>query len=122
MYEEAKVVFRALAIEILDIMIQGLGVDAKHFQTYKEESVGVMRANYYHKGSEHVLGLAPHVDGPILTILHQQDVSGLEVLKDGRWVAMQPRTDAFCINVGDMMQVHTQSLHEYGHIDCLRGC
>lgn len=99
--------FRTLAMEILDIMIQGLQVDAKHFQAHKRESQGVMRANYYHqsKATDQVLGLIPHVDGNLLTILHQQDVSGLEVLKDGRWIPIIPRTDSFCINVADIMQV-----------------
>jgi len=106
-YEEATLAFRALALEILDIMIQGLRVDARHFEVYKKESQAVMRANYYNKskGAEQVLGLIPHVDGNLLTILHQQDVSGLEVLKDGRWMPILPQTDSFCINVADIMQV-----------------
>lgn len=106
-YEEANLVFRTLAMEILDILIQGLGVDAKHFQGHKNESQGVLRANYYHqsKSPDQVIGLIPHVDGNLFTILHQQDVSGLEVLKDGRWIPITPRTDAFCINVADIMQV-----------------
>lgn len=99
--------FRTLAMEILDIMIQGLRVDARHFQAQKKEAQGVLRANFYHqsKATGQVLGLIPHVDGNLLTILHQQDVSGLEVLKDGRWIPVVPRADSFCINVADIMQV-----------------
>ncbi|KAG0575682.1 hypothetical protein KC19_5G023100 [Ceratodon purpureus] len=108
-YEEANLVFRTLAMEILDILIEGLRVDAKHFQAHKKESQGVLRANYYHqsKAADQVLGLIPHVDGNLFTILHQQDVSGLEVLKDGSWIPITPRNDAFCINVADIMQVLT---------------
>ena len=107
LYEEANLVFRNLAMEILDILIQGLGVDGKHFQAHRNESQGVLRANYYHqsKAAEQVVGLVPHVDGNLFTILHQQDVSGLEVLKDGRWIPITPKNDAFCINVADIMQV-----------------
>jgi gibberellin 2-oxidase len=107
LYEEANLVFRNLAMEILDILIQGLGVDGKHFQAHRNESQGVLRANYYHqsKAAEQVVGLVPHVDGNLFTILQQQDVSGLEVLKDGRWIPITPKNDAFCINVADIMQV-----------------
>ena len=106
-FDEANLVFRTLAMEILDILIQGLRVDAKHFQAHKSESQGVLRANYYHqsRAPDQVLGLIPHVDGNLFTILHQHDVSGLEVLKDGRWNPIPPVNDAFCINVADIMQV-----------------
>lgn len=109
LYEEANLVFRNLAMEILDILRRGLGVDGKHFQAHRNESQGVLRANYYHqsKAAEQVVGLVPHVDGNLFTILHQQDVSGLEVLKDGRWIPITPKNDAFCINVADIMQVLT---------------
>lgn len=105
--EEAKTVLHTLALEILDILIQGLGADAKHFEAHKKESQGVFRANYYHqsKAPDQLLGLQPHVDGNLLTILHQQDVCGLEVLKDGNWIPISPQHDAFCINVGDILQV-----------------
>ena len=108
-FEEANVAFRKLAMEILELVIEALGVDAHHFGAHKREAQGSLRANYYHPSNskgEVQVGLRPHVDGNLLTILHQQDVSGLEVLKDGRWVPVAPQTDAFCINVADILQVN----------------
>lgn len=105
--------FRKLAMEILELVIAGLGVDAHHFEAHKRKAQGTLRANYYrhHNSKDQVhIGLSPHVDGNLLTILHQQDVSGLEVLKDGRWFHVAPQTDAFCINVADILQVYCYAI------------
>jgi isopenicillin N synthase-like dioxygenase len=108
-FEQANTAFRKLAMEILELLIEGLGVDANHFEAHKRAAQGSIRANYYHphdsKDEVHI-GLRPHVDGNLLTILHQQDVSGLEVLKDGKWFQVAPQTDAFCVNVADILQVN----------------
>ena len=108
-FEEANAAFRKLAMEILELVIEALGVDAHHFEVYKREAQGQLRANYYHPSNskdEVHIGLKPHVDGNLLTILHQQDVSGLEVLKDGRWFRVAPQMNAFCVNVADILQVN----------------
>ena len=55
-----------------------------------------------------VLGSAPHADRSILTVLQQNEVSGLEVFKDGTWVSVPPIKNAFVINLGDQMQVCQQ--------------
>jgi isopenicillin N synthase-like dioxygenase len=52
-----------------------------------------------------VLGSAPHADRSILTVLQQNEVSGLEVFKDGEWFRVAPMKNAFVINLGDQMQV-----------------
>lgn len=51
-------------------------------------------------------GLPGHTDPNALTILLQdQQVSGLQVLKDGVWLAVDPIPNAFVINIGDQLQV-----------------
>ncbi|KAG0625241.1 hypothetical protein M758_2G039500 [Ceratodon purpureus] len=52
-----------------------------------------------------VMGLAPHEDGGIFTFLQQSNVLGLEVLKDGRWVPVQPVAHAFVFMVADLVQI-----------------
>ena len=51
------------------------------------------------------LGIHHHSDAGAVTVLLQDDVSGLEVFKDGVWHVVQPIEGAFVINIGDMMQV-----------------
>ncbi|XP_035540263.1 1-aminocyclopropane-1-carboxylate oxidase homolog 4-like [Juglans regia] len=65
------------------------------------------QANYYPPcpNPDLTLGLAIHTDLPALTVLQQSaEVTGLQVLKDGEWVAVDPIPNAFVINLGDQMQ------------------
>lgn len=68
-----------------------------------------MAINYYPACPEPDLtyGLPAHTDPNALTILLQDlQVSGLNVLKDGKWLAVKPQPDAFVINIGDQLQVN----------------
>lgn len=67
----------------------------------------LMRLNHYPPCPDpsQAVGLLPHTDANLFTILHQGDVAGLQVLNDDRWVAVRPHPHAFAINVGDMLQV-----------------
>ncbi|MED6193592.1 hypothetical protein PIB30_021068 [Stylosanthes scabra] len=50
-------------------------------------------------------GINEHTDSSVLSILSQDDhVSGLEVLKDNKWVTVKPIPNTLIINIGDMMQ------------------
>ncbi|KAG8082715.1 hypothetical protein GUJ93_ZPchr0014g47195 [Zizania palustris] len=50
------------------------------------------------------LGLVPHTDSDFLTVLCQDQVGGLHLMKDSRWVAVKPRPDALIVNIGDLFQ------------------
>jgi isopenicillin N synthase-like dioxygenase len=56
-----------------------------------------------------VLGVKPHSDATLITVLmaDDHDVGGLQVLRDGVWydVPATLATHAFLINVGDMVEV-----------------
>ena len=67
-----------------------------------------MAVNYYPKCPEPELtyGLQAHTDPNALTVLLQDpNVAGLQVLKDGKWIAVNPQPDALVINIGDQLQV-----------------
>ncbi|XP_066373965.1 gibberellin 2-beta-dioxygenase 5-like [Miscanthus floridulus] len=49
-------------------------------------------------------GLCPHTDSDFLTILHQDGVGGLQLVKAVRWVAVKPNPGALIVNVGDLLQ------------------
>ncbi|CAL9044550.1 unnamed protein product [Musa banksii] len=66
-----------------------------------------MAVNYYPKCPEPELtyGLQAHTDPNALTVLLQDpNVAGLQVLKDGKWIAVNPQPDALVINIGDQLQ------------------
>jgi isopenicillin N synthase-like dioxygenase len=68
-----------------------------------------VRINYYPPCTEadKVVGLSPHSDGDLLTLLLQvNQVQGLQIKRqDGSWVPVRPLQGAFVVNVGDILQV-----------------
>jgi isopenicillin N synthase-like dioxygenase len=58
--------------------------------------------------SDRALGVAPHTDYGMLTILTQDPIGGLELRKrDGEWVAAPYIPETFVVNLGDMVKVWT---------------
>ncbi|MQM12560.1 hypothetical protein Taro_045477 [Colocasia esculenta] len=56
-------------------------------------------------------GLPGHKDPNAITILLQDDIARLQVLKNGKWVAVNPIPDTLIINIGDQIQ-HKYRGHE----------
>ena len=58
---------------------------------------------------DHVLDVKPHADGSTITFLLQdEEVEGLQVLKDDQWFKIPIIPDALLINVGDQIEVITE--------------
>jgi len=52
-----------------------------------------------------VFGLLPHTDSSFLTILNQDPIGGLQLMKDGKWIGVKPNPQALVVNIGDLFQV-----------------
>lgn len=79
--------------------------------SYIEEAVGEVYQNitisYYPPCPQPdlALGLQSHSDMGAITLLIQDEVGGLEVLKDGEWVLVQPLPDAIVVLLADQTEV-----------------
>ncbi|XP_068319551.1 protein DMR6-LIKE OXYGENASE 2-like [Pyrus communis] len=51
------------------------------------------------------LGLPKHFNINLITILLQEQVNGLQVLKDEQWLAVEPVPNAFVVSIGHMLQI-----------------
>ncbi|KAM7513852.1 hypothetical protein LguiA_003435 [Lonicera macranthoides] len=109
-FEEAGFVYqryceamKELSLSIMEILAISLGVERKHYRKFFEDGSSIMRCNYYPPCKEAglTLGTGPHCDPTSLTILHQDQVGGLQVFVDGKWQVVQPHPDALVINIGD---------------------
>lgn len=113
-YKEYNEKVEELAKQLMNVIIEGLEVSAAHFQRYVDSASGLLRWNHYppcpqpHKA----LGMSAHTDFNLLTVLHQGDIGGLQVQKDGEWVAVRPHRGALAINIGDTLQVLTNALYK----------
>lgn len=99
----------SLIVKLLGLISQGFGLERDYLKKKLGENPSyTAQANYYPPcpNPELTLGLPAHTDYNVLTILLQEEgVTGLHVLKDGNWVAVDPLPGALIVNVADQLQV-----------------
>lgn len=99
---------RKLGLRIEELISESLGLDRDCLRKVLGDQGQHMAINYYPPCPEPdmTFGLPNHTDPNILTVLLQDwHVSGLQVLKDGKWLTNKPLLHAFVINIGDQLQV-----------------
>ncbi|CAI0396513.1 unnamed protein product [Linum tenue] len=97
-----------VARSLMTSMAKNLGVEPEKLLDLFKEGVQTVRMNYYPpcEQASKVIGIAPHSDGSGLTLLNQvNEVQGLQIKKDGKWVPVDPIPGAFIVNVGDIIEV-----------------
>jgi len=96
-----------LSLKIMELLGMSLGVERRYFKEFFEDSDSIFRLNYYPqcKQPELALGTGPHCDPTSLTILHQDQVGGLQVFVDNKWQSIPPNPHAFVVNIGDTFMV-----------------
>lgn len=98
-----------LAKQLAEVLIKNLGQEMQDFEEMIncDKSTCFLRLNRYPSCSlsPEIYGLVPHTDSDFLTILHQDEVGGLQLIKDSKWVAVKPNKDALIVNIGDLFQV-----------------
>ncbi|PSS24196.1 Gibberellin 20 oxidase [Actinidia chinensis var. chinensis] len=102
-YQEYCEAMSTLSLGIMELLGMSLGVGPSYFRDFFEGNDSIMRLNYYPPCQKPnlTLGTGPHCDPTSLTILHQDQVGGLEVHVDGQWQSIRPIPDAFVVNIGD---------------------
>ncbi|KAM0907946.1 hypothetical protein ACQ4PT_015810 [Festuca glaucescens] len=98
-----------LAQTLLRLVAEGLGLSAGFFAGDLSGGETQMNVNYYPPCPDPslTLGLLPHCDRHLLTVLSQGDVAGLQGRYNGRWLLVRPVPGAFVINFGHQMEIVT---------------
>ncbi|XP_027362714.1 protein SRG1-like [Abrus precatorius] len=113
--EDYCIKMKDLGINIFVLIGKALGIEEKEIKELLGEGGQSVRINYYPPcpQPENVLGLGAHTDGSALTILLQaNEVEGLQIKKDGKWVLVEPLPNAFIISLGDVMEVMTNGIYK----------
>ncbi|XAR50599.1 hypothetical protein NMG60_11004960 [Bertholletia excelsa] len=107
-----------LDVIIRRMVLESLGLE-KYLDEHMESTNYLLRVMKYEgpHTRETKLGLNSHTDKNIVTILHQNQVEGLEVqTKDGDWISLKPSTDSFIAMIGDSFYAWTNGrLHSPCH-------
>lgn len=96
-----------LAHQLASILAEGLGCEATYLKDNCTCNTCYLRLNHYPPCPilDQVFGIVPHTDSDFITVLFPDQVGGLELMKDGRWITVKPNPDALIINIGDLFQV-----------------
>lgn len=96
-----------LSLQLMELLGMSLGMDRMHFRRFFEGGNSIMRLNYYPpcRQPSLTLGTGPHCDPTSLTILHQDQVGGLQVFIRNKWLSVRPNLNAFVVNIGDTFMV-----------------
>jgi isopenicillin N synthase-like dioxygenase len=99
---------RQVAIALHRPIAVDLGLDAEFFTPLVDPGYSSMRILRYppHPGTFDgtQYGAAPHTDYGVLTLLAQEDVSGLELrTSTGDWLTVLPPPGSFVCNIGDCL-------------------
>ncbi|KAL9227589.1 hypothetical protein vseg_003262 [Gypsophila vaccaria] len=102
------VALKEMGLKILQSAAQGLGIEENYFENELTET-NVFYLNSYPACPDpsSTIGLARHNDPSLLTILHSGRVSGLQLLKDGRWLGVDTPHYGFTVFVGNIFQAVT---------------
>ncbi|XP_071711966.1 jasmonate-induced oxygenase 2-like [Rutidosis leptorrhynchoides] len=116
MEEYTKEILRlgAVLLEVLSINL-GLKEDSLQNAFGGKEAGACLRANFYPKcpQPELTLGLSSHSDpGGMAFLLPDEQVAGLQIRKDDQWATVKPAHNAIIVNIGDQLQVLSNSIYK----------
>lgn len=108
-----------------EIILATLGV-TNHYALQFEQSQFMLRINEYRVSCDEAsesITLPAHTDGSAISILHQDEVGGLQVLsKVGNWVDVKPMPNSFIVLIGDLLQAWSNKrIHSVKHRVIVKG-
>ncbi|KAK8598134.1 hypothetical protein V6N13_095524 [Hibiscus sabdariffa] len=112
--EQWQAEMKTLCNKIVGIMLGSLGLthedDMNWFQPQNgsDQTQCLFHLNSYPvcPDPDRAMGLAPHTDTSLITVVNQFNTGGLQVYQDGAgWVPVEPVEGALVVNVGDLMQI-----------------
>ncbi|KDP20395.1 hypothetical protein JCGZ_05278 [Jatropha curcas] len=108
---------RQVAVSITKFMAKGLELSdqtEEFYQGYQQGTFDV-RLNCYPPclQPERVIGMIPHADMSGITfLLDVDDTPGLQILKDGQWVFVEPIDGAIVVNIGQIVEIMSNGVYK----------
>ncbi|KAG2682997.1 hypothetical protein I3760_10G011300 [Carya illinoinensis] len=96
-----------VAETVMELLSEGLGLEAGKFKelTFSDQRAFVGHCYPYCPQPELTVGITPHSDPGVVTVLSQNHVPGLQVKHGEEWVDVKPVPGGLIVNVGDFLQI-----------------
>ncbi|XP_050226974.1 1-aminocyclopropane-1-carboxylate oxidase homolog 3-like [Mercurialis annua] len=98
---------KMVAENVMELLSEGLGLEAGKFKELTFSEARVMLGHCYPYCPEPYLtvGITPHTDPGVVTVLLQDEIGGLQVKHGDEWVDVKHVNGGLIINVGDFLQI-----------------
>ncbi|KAB2598999.1 flavonol synthase 3-like [Pyrus ussuriensis x Pyrus communis] len=85
-----------------------------HHAMNTDRGFEILAANYYPPcpQPESAIGLPRHTDSGLFTLLIQNEMNGLEVEHNGKWVTIDVPPNRFFVNLADQMRILTNGKYK----------
>lgn len=108
---------RQVAKELLGGISEGLGLEECYLEKsleMKKSGFQIFIANYYAccPQPELALGMPPHSDHGLLTLIVQNQVGGLQVQHQGKWIHVNALPNSLLVNTGDHLEIFSNGKYK----------
>ncbi|KAK4351396.1 hypothetical protein RND71_030709 [Anisodus tanguticus] len=113
--EEYSLNMERVRDEILGNISLLLGLKRESLKEMHGEMKHAVRMNYYPPcpNPDLVLGIGPHSDATSITLLLQDDdISGLQINHNQKWLPVNPIPNAILVNVGDCLEIWSNGMYK----------
>jgi 2'-deoxymugineic-acid 2'-dioxygenase/mugineic-acid 3-dioxygenase len=108
-FEKFAVLTRGVGMELLQLLCEAMGLRRPdYFAGGLSGGDVILSVNHYPRcpNPDVTLGLPPHCDRNLITLVHTGPVHGLEVLYNGDWIKVEPMANALVVNFGLQLEVN----------------
>ncbi|CAK9323123.1 unnamed protein product [Citrullus colocynthis] len=112
--EETHRLFLCLVEAILESLGGDMEIEDEKLLNEFEKGSQLMVMNCYPQCPEPelTLGMPPHSDYGFLTLLLQDQVEGLQIHYQQKWVTVQPLPNSFVVNIGDHLEIFSNGRYK----------
>ncbi|KAL0422416.1 UNVERIFIED_CONTAM: 2-oxoglutarate-dependent dioxygenase 19 [Sesamum latifolium] len=100
---------REVVRKLLKGISESLGIEESEMEKCLglDSSLQIFIANLYPRcpNPDAAVGIAPHSDHGLFTLLIQNQVAGLHIQHKGNWVHVTPRPNSILVNTGDHLEI-----------------
>ncbi|KAI4299128.1 hypothetical protein L6164_032618 [Bauhinia variegata] len=107
---------REVTKELLKGVSESLGLEVNYINKAVNVDSGlqILAANLYPPcpQPELAVGIHPHSDHGLLTVLFENGISGLQILHNGKWVKVHAPHNALMVNTADQLEIVTNGKYK----------